>query len=118
MNCHDKWLHKVRGLLITNFIKLSKALLISRAWIFVLLPIVLILATSAALAAEASEETIATFKAAIEAFKAVEHPGTGKGSALVETYVRNIPLMTGKGVVDFIFKGDLSRSIKSSINRG
>jgi len=83
--------------------------------IFVLLPIVLIHATSSALAAEASEETIATFQAAIEAFKAVEHPGTGKGSALVETYVRNIPLMTGEGEVDFIFKGDLSRSIKSSM---
>ena len=114
MNCDDKCLRKVRDLLITNFIKLSKTLLISKTWIFVLLPVVLILTKSPALAAEASEETIATFQAAIEALKAVEHPGTGKGSAQVETYVRNIPLMTGTRVVDFMFKGEMTRSLKSA----
>jgi len=34
MNCDDKWLRKVRGLLITNFIELSQALLIHKTWIF------------------------------------------------------------------------------------
>lgn len=115
MKCDDKGLREIRSLQITNFIKLSQTLLIPKAWINLLLPVVLIVTTSSVLAAEATEETIASFKAAIEAFKAVEHTGTGKGSALVETYVHNIPLMTGKGVVDFIFKGDMSRSLKSSM---
>jgi len=30
MNCDDKWPRKVRDLLITNFIKLSQTLLISK----------------------------------------------------------------------------------------
>lgn len=115
MKYNDKWIYTVRILLIKRFITLNQTLRISRAWIFLLLFIVLIFETSSALAAEASEETIAKFKAAIEAFKNVKHPATGKGSALVETYVRNIPSMTRKVVVDFIFKSDLSRSIRSSI---
>jgi len=71
-----------------------------------------------AFAAQASDETIAVYKAAIEAFKAVEHPFTGKGSALVETYVRNIPLLTGEKKFDFMFKGDLSRSTRFSMEEG
>ncbi len=66
-------------------------------------------------AAQASDETIAVYKAAIEAFKAVEHPFTGKGSALVETYTRNNPSKTGKKKFDFMFKGDLSRSTRFSM---
>ena len=71
-----------------------------------------------AFAAQASDETIAVYKAAIEAFKAVEHPFTGKGSALVETYVRNIPLKTGERIFDFMFKGDMTRSTRLSMKEG
>lgn len=115
MKCNDKCIYTVRILLIKKFLKLSHTLRIYKAWIFFLLFIFLIFETSSALSAEASEETIATFKTAIEAFKNVKHPTTGKGSALVETYVRKIPSLTGEAVIDFIFKNDLSRSIKSGI---
>ncbi len=67
---------------------------------------------------QASDDTIAVYKAAIEAFKAVEHPFTGKGSALVETYVRNIPVKTGERIFDFMFKGDMTRSVCFSIKAG
>jgi len=71
-----------------------------------------------AFASQTSDETIAVYKAAIEAFKAVEHPFTGKGSALVETYVRNNRLKTGEKKFDFMFKGDLSRSVRFGIKEG
>ncbi len=71
-----------------------------------------------AFAAEASDETIAVYKAAIEAFKAVEHPFTGKGSALVETYARNNPSKTGEKKFDFMFKGDMTRSVCFGIKEG
>lgn len=71
-----------------------------------------------AFASQSSDETIAVYKAAIEAFKAVEHPFTGKGSALVETYTRNNPSKTGKKKFDFMFKGDLSRSVRFGIKEG
>ena len=43
---------------------------------------------------------------------------TGKGSALVETYARNNPLKTGEKKFDFMFKGDLSRSVRFGIKEG
>lgn len=84
----------------------------------ILVAVCSILFQAPAFAAQASDETIAVYKAAIEAFKAVEHPFTGKGSALVETYVRNIPLLTGEKKFDFMFKADLSRSTRFSIKEG
>ncbi len=84
----------------------------------ILVAVCSILFQAPAFAAQASDETIAVYKAAIVAFKAVEHPFTGKGSALVEMYVRNIPLLTGEKKFDFMFKGDLSRSTRFSMEEG
>ena len=69
-----------------------------------------------AFAAQASDETIAVYKAAIEAFKAVEHPLTGSGSASAEIYHRKRG--STSQMVDFMFKGDLSRSTKFSVKEG
>jgi len=82
----------------------------------ILVAVCSILFQAPAFAAQASDETIAVYKAAIEAFKAVEHPFAGKGSALVEMYGRN----TGsrKRMLDFMFKGDLSRSTRFSMKEG
>jgi len=103
MSYDTKWIRKVNCLLGKRIAKSSQTMLIHKTWILILLLLFLVLNSPHAFAAQASEDTIAVFKAAIEAFKAVEHPFTGKGSALVETYVHNIPLMTGEKKFDFIF---------------
>jgi len=84
----------------------------------ILVAVCSILLQARAFAAHASEDTIAVFKAAIEAFKAVEHPLTGKGSALVEMYYRKYPELTMKRMVDFMFKENLSRSTSFSMKEG
>ena len=118
MSYDTKWIRKVNCLLRKRIAKSNQTLVIHKTWILILLLLVLVLNSPPAFAAQASEDTIAVFKAAIEAFKTVEHPFTGKGSALVETYVRNIPLKTGVKIFDFIFKGDLSRSTRFSMEEG
>jgi len=118
MSYDTKWIRKVNCLLGKRIAKSSQTMLIHKTWILILLLLVLVLNSPPAFAAHASEDTIAVFKAAIEAFKAVEHPFTGKGSALVETYARNNPLKTGEKKFDFMFKGDLSRSVRFGIKEG
>ena len=92
MSYDTKWIRKVNCLLGKRIAKSNQPVVIHKTWISILLLLFLELNSPPAFAAQASEETIATFKAAIEAFKAIEHPFTGKGSALVETYARNNPL--------------------------
>lgn len=80
--------------------------------------VVLVLISTSAFAAQASEETIATYKAAIDTFKAIEHPLTGRGSAISETYDRHPDFGSHTKIIDFMFKGDLSRSTRFSIKEG
>lgn len=82
----------------------------------ILVAVCSILLQARAFAAQASDETIAVYKAAIEAFKAVEHPLTGIGSASAEIYHRKRGATSQ--MVDFMFKGDLSRSTKFSVKEG
>ena len=65
-------------------------------------------------ASEASEETIAIFKGAIEAVRAISHPRTGRGSAISEVSSPVINAADGssaKSVVDFKFKDNQTHSI-------
>ena len=116
MSYDTKWIRKVNCLLGKRIAKSSQTMLIHKTWILILLLLVLVLNSPPAFASQPSDDTIAVYKAAIEAFKAVEHPFTGKGSALVEMYGRN----TGsrKRMLDFMFKGDLSRSTRFSMKEG
>jgi hypothetical protein len=71
-----------------------------------------------AFASEASEETVAAYKAVIKAVKAIEHPMTGRGSAISEIYRRNLKISSGKKILDFVFKDELSRSTRFSMKEG
>jgi hypothetical protein len=96
----------------------SKTLFILKARTSVLLLFLSALMAAPAFASEASEETIAAYKAAIEAVKAIEHPTTGKGSAISEMYSKSQKISSSKKILDFIFKGELSRSTKFDMKEG
>jgi hypothetical protein len=74
--------------------------------------------TTTTLASEASEETVATFKAVIEVVKNMEHPFTGRGSAVSDMYFQNRANPSSKEILDFVFKGELSRSTRFSMKEG
>jgi hypothetical protein len=100
---------------------------------FMVMP--LLLTGGSVFAADASDETMAIFAAVRDATRAIQHPLTGRGTALVEVNEPTIhiaPPPGGRGprvrgqvdphsrsldnaVVDFIFKGDLSRSTRSNV---
>jgi len=69
-------------------------------------------------ASDASKETVDVYKAVIKAVKAIEHPMTGRGSAISEIYRRNLKISSGKKILDFVFKGELSRSTRFSMKEG
>ena len=91
---------------------LNRAALIKHFYKVVLLLILLsnFIAGPVLAAEQSPEDTIEIIKAAIEAFKAVENPVTGKGTAFVDMYNRNNPMLTMKRIIDFKFKENLSRS--------
>ncbi len=96
--------------------------------------VALMVTASSAYASNASQDTIAVFQAVVEAVKAVEHPLTGKGSALVQinrpasvlqrpptgedAAARQIDLHSrhlSSAKTDFVFKGLLSRSTRRNM---
>ncbi len=87
----------------------------ARTYIFMLFSAFLV---APAFASEASEETVAAYKAVIKAVKAIEHPMTGRGSAMSEIYIRNLKISSGKKILDFVFKDELSRSTRYSMKEG
>lgn len=69
-------------------------------------------------ASEASQETIATFQTVIKAIHAIEHPLTGRGSAISEVYFKNHEDLSSKKILDFVFKGEQSRTTLFGIREG
>lgn len=118
MNCGIKCLRKLGCMLEKQIARPAKMLLLHGNWTPILTLVVLLLISTSTFAAEASEETIAVFKAAIEAFDAIEHPLTGRGSAVSEMYDSHPSFGLRKTVIDFMFKGDLSRSTRFSMKEG
>jgi len=118
MSYDTKWIRKVNCLPGKRISKSNRTVVIHKTGISILLLLFLKFNSTSAFAAQASEDTIAVFKAAIEAFKAVEHPLTGKGTAISEMYDRHPKIGSSKKIVDFIFKGDLSRSTRFSMEKG
>lgn len=97
---------------------LSKTVFIPKARTFVLLLYLSAIMAASAFASEASEETVSAYKAVIEAVKAIQHPMTGRGSAISEMYSRSRKISSSKKILDFIFKGEQTRSTRFGMKEG
>ena len=95
----------------------GRTIFFPKTWISILI-LFSALVAAPAFASEASEETVAAYKAVIEAVKAIEHPVSGRGSAISEMYSRNRKIPSSKKILDFVFKGELSRSTRVGMKEG
>ena len=111
-------LRNVSSLLEKNNSISSQTVFIPKTWISILLIFLSALMAVDAFASQASEETVAAYKAVIEAVKAIEHPLTGRGSAISEMYNRSRKISSSKKILDFVFKGDLTRSTRFGMKEG
>jgi len=118
MNDERKGLRNVSSLFEKHNSKSSQAVVTEKIWMVICSLFLSALMAAPAFASEASEETVAAFKAVIEAVRAVEHPLTGRGSAISEMYSRRRKNSSSKKILDFVFKGDLSRSTRFGMKEG
>jgi hypothetical protein len=86
--------------------------------VFALLIFIITIAPASIFASNPSEETIAVFKTAIEALNIIEHPFSGRGTAITKLYARHSNLRSGEKIFDFEFKGDMSRSTRFGVEEG
>ena len=118
MSYERKSLHNVNSLLENHDSMSSQTVFIPKTWTSILLIFLSALMAVDAFASQASEETVAAYKAVIKTVKAIEHPMTGRGSAISEIYRRNLKISSGKKILDFVFKDELSRSTRFSMKEG